>query len=136
MIRSPFPIRTGWIAKFPGWLLVAVVSMVLAGCEQNARSLTVNETSAREACTTFLTAWKEGKKAEDLAPKIIGKDSDWENGRILESFEILPGERSDGANLYMKVRRKVKTAKGAVLDQEVGYVVGTSPVVTVFRSDQ
>lgn len=126
---SPF------ICRFSSFLLVAL-SVVLAGCEQNARSLTVNETSARDACQTFLTAWKEGKKAADLAPKIVGKDSDWENGRTLESFEILPEERSDGANLFLKVKRTIKTQKGAVLEQEVGYVVGTSPVVTVFRSDQ
>lgn len=126
---SPF------ISRFTSFLLVAV-SVVLAGCEQNARSLSVNEASARDACKTFLTAWKEGKKATDLAPKIVGKDSDWENGRTLESFEILPEERSDGANLFLKVKRTIKTQKGAVLEQEVGYVVGTSPVVTVFRSDQ
>ena len=136
MKRSPFLIRIGGIAKLPSWLLLSVVCAVLAGCEQNARSLTVSETTAREACTTFLSAWKEGKKAEDLAPKIIGKDSDWESGRTLESFEILADERSDGANLYLKVRRKVKTPKGSVLDQEVEYVVSTSPVITVNRSDQ
>lgn len=123
------------ISRLTSCLLVAF-SVAVVGCEQNARSLSVNETSARDACKTFLTAWKEGKKAADLAPKIVGKDSDWEAGRTLESFEILPEERSDGANLFLTVKRTVKTQKGAVLEQEVGYVVGTSPVVTVFRSDQ
>lgn len=110
--------------------------VALSGCEKNARGLTVDTSAAKEACQTFLNAWKDGKKAEDLAPKIVGKDSDWENGRTLESFEILPEQRSDGANLFFTVRRTIKTPKGAVLQQEVGYVVGTSPVVTVFRTDQ
>ncbi|MBS0201356.1 MAG: hypothetical protein JSS49_00545 [Planctomycetes bacterium] len=122
--------------RIPRWMLMAAFSVVLMGCERNARSLSVNEASARDACKTFLTAWKEGKKATDLAPKIIGKDSDWDAGRTLESFEILPQERSDGANLFLNVKRSIKTQKGAVLEQEVGYVVGTSPVITVFRSDQ
>jgi len=117
-------------------LFVASCSSLLAGCARNARGLSVNETAARDACQTFLTAWKDGKKAQDLAPKITGKDSDWDAGFVLESFEILPEQRSDGANLFFKVRQKVKTPAGAVQEQEVGYVVGTSPVVTVFRSDQ
>ena len=117
------------------WGLGFLVTVIAVGCEQNARSLSVNETGAREACEKFLTAWKDGKKVADLAP-IVGKDSDWETGRTLESFEILPEQRSDGANIYFTVRRKIKTPKGTMLDQEVSYVVGTSPVTTVFRSDQ
>jgi hypothetical protein len=119
-----------------GWCLLVVASLLQAGCERNARSLSVNETAARDACTEFLTAWKNGKKAGDLAPKIIGKDSDWDNGKTLESFEILPEQRSDGANIHFKVKRTVKTVKGVTQEQEVGYVVGTSPVTTVFRTDQ
>jgi hypothetical protein len=79
--------------------------------------------------------WKDGKQVADLGPKIVGKDADWEHGRTLESFQILPEERTDGANLFMKVRRTLKTPKGALLNQEVSYVVGTSPIITVFRAD-
>jgi hypothetical protein len=135
--RSHQPLTLDWIAStIPFLALIALFSIIAIGCEQNARSLSVNENMAREACTTFLAAWKDGKKAEDLAPKIIGKDSDWETGRTLESYEILPEERSDGANLHFKVRRTIKTPKGTLLEQEVGYVVGTSPTITVFRTDQ
>ena len=117
-------------------LVVLVLALLLTGCEQNARSLaSVNETTPRDALQTFLTTWKDGKKPADL-PKMTGMDSEWDQGKALESFEILPGERTDGANLFLKVRRKVKSKKGVLQDQEVEYVVGTSPVVTVFRSDQ
>lgn len=118
-------------------LVVLGLALLLSGCggAQDARSLTVNENAAREACETFLTAWKDGKQPADLSP-MVGKDSDWDQGRKLLSFEILPEQRTDGANMFFQVRRKVKTPKGAELDQEVSYVVGTSPVVTVFRSDQ
>jgi hypothetical protein len=126
-----------WITKRPrGLLMMIACSIGMAGCTRTARDLTVDKTAAREACTKFLTAWQEGKKAADLAPGIVGKDSDWEAGKSLEAFEILPEERSDGANLFLTVRRTVKSPGGTPLQQEVGYVVGTSPVVTVFRSDE
>lgn len=125
------------IAKWPRWLLAMVMlCVVAAGCSRSARSLSLNQPKAREACTAFLTAWKEGKKVGDLAPKIVGRDSDWETGKKLESFEILPEEHSDGTNLHLKVRHILKDVKGTEIKQEVAYVVGTSPVVTVFRSDE
>lgn len=116
--------------------LVITCLIGLIGCEHNARSLSVDKADARQSCTTFLTAWKDGKRVADLKPQITGKDSDWEAGKILESFEILPDERTDGANLFLTVRRTIKSPEGASQQQEVEYVVGTSPVVTVFRRDE
>jgi hypothetical protein len=107
-------------------LLAITVLIGLIGCEQNARGLAVDKAGARQ----------DGKKAADLRPKITGNDSDWEAGKILESFEILPDERTDGANLFLTVRRTIKAPEGASQQQEVEYVVGTSPVVTVFRRDE
>ena len=125
------------IAKWPRRLLVLLLLCVVpTGCSRSARSLSLNQPQAREACAAFLTAWKAGKKVGDLTPKIVGRDSDWEMGKTLESFEILPEDRSDGTNLHLTVRRTVKDARGVEIKQEVAYVVGTSPVVTVFRSDE
>lgn len=117
-------------------LLLGMVVLSCSGCERNARTLTLNESVARDSLHRFLTAWQEGRRSTDLAPKIVGKDFDWETQRTLQSFEVLPDGRSDGANLYMKVRRTIRTPKGTELNQEVSYVVGTSPIVTVFRCDQ
>ena len=117
-------------------MVVVVLSCTILGCDRSARSLSLNQPKAREACNEFLTAWKNGKQVADLKPKIIGRDSDWETGKKLESFEILKDERSDGPNLHLTVRRIVKDSTGREIQQEVFYVVGTSPVVTVFRSDE
>lgn len=114
-----------------GFLFIAQV-----GCQKTARSLPLDQPQARDACMEFLTAWKDGKKIEDLKPKIIGRDSDWAAGKKLDSFEILPGEKSDGPNLHLTVRRTLKDEKGRSIKQEVQYVVGTSPVITVFRYDE
>jgi hypothetical protein len=125
------------IAERPRWMLALTIScVVLAGCGRSARSLSLSQPKAREACIAFHAAWKEGKKVGDLAPKIIGRDSEWELGKTLESFELLPEQHSDGTNLHMKVRRILKDDKGREIAQEVAFVVGTSPVVTVFRSDE
>ena len=125
------------VAKWPRRLLVLVMlCVVMAGCSRSARSLSLSQPKAKEACTAFLTAWKAGKKVGDLSPKIVGRDSDWETGKKLESFEILPGEHSDGTNLHLTVRQTLKDDKGREIKQEVAYVVGTSPIVTVFRSDE
>ena len=88
--------------------ILFTLSIALTGCSRTARSLSLNQPKAREACTEFLTAWKNGKRVGDLKPKIIGRDSDWETGKKLESFEILKDERSDGTNLHLTVRRTLK----------------------------
>ncbi len=125
------------IARWPCRLLVLILWCgVVAGCSRSARSLSLSQPKAKEACAAFLTAWKEGKKVGDLVPQITGRDSDWETGKKLEAFEILPEEHSDGTNLHLKVSRILKDDKGRQINDEVAYVVGTSPVVTVFRSDE
>lgn len=116
--------------------LVLLLVMTVAGCQRGANALSLNEPLAREACQEFLTAWKDGKKAADLKPKIIGRDSDWEAGKKLESFEILPEEKKHGPNLHLNVRRTLKDLKGRTIKQDVEFVVGTSPVITVFRYDE
>jgi len=118
------------------FLVISVfLCLLIAGCGQTARSLSVDKAAARDVCAKFLNAWKEGKSPKDLAPAIIGRDSDWESGKVLESFEVLPEERTDGANLMLTVRRTVLN-DGQQEQQEVGYVISTSPRVTIFRTDE
>jgi hypothetical protein len=109
--------------------------MTAVGCGQSARNLSLDESKAKNACTVFLNAWKDRKKSVDLKPAITGKDEDWEAGRKLASIELLPDERSDGVNPRVPVRIVLKDDAGAESQQQATYIVGTSPVVTVFRSD-
>lgn len=113
------------------WLMI--ISAV--GCDQGARSLSLDVEQARIACTTFLTAWQNDKQADSLKPDIIGRDYAWDEGSKLVSFELLSEEFNDGTNLHIPVRLKMQDAKGSESESEVVYVVGTSPVVTVFRED-
>jgi hypothetical protein len=112
------------------WLGLVVA---LAGCQQGARGLSLDPAKARESCTAALTAWKEGKKPADLKPAIIVGDETWDAGKILTAFEVLPGEENDGTNLHIPVELTLKNDKGKESKSRVLYIVGTSPVVTVFR---
>jgi hypothetical protein len=117
----------------PRVLMLIAVSAALTGCGQGARSLALDQPQARDACTSFLTAWKDGKKLADLKPAIVGRDYAWDAGKKLKDFEILPQEKNDGTNLHIPVRLTLADDKGKESTSNVTYVVGTSPVVTVFR---
>lgn len=124
--------RHPWLRQF---FLVALMCAALCGCGggREGTNLPLNEEDAREACRSFLTAWKSGEKSADLAPDIIGKDEDWDAGQKLVSFEVLPNEMNDGSNLHIPVQLTLrdKQQRSSVLN--VTYTVGTYPSVTVFR---
>jgi hypothetical protein len=121
-------------ANRPRWLLaIVLLSTIPAGCDQSARDLALDEGQAREACTTFLNAWREGKQPADLRPDITGADYEWASGKKLVSFELLPDESNDGTNLHIPVQLTLQDADGKESRSEALYTVGTSPVVTVLR---
>lgn len=104
----------------------------LTGCENSARDYPLNADVAHASLEKALTAWVEGKKPDDLKPEIIMGDFTWDSGKKLVSFEILTdGESSDGTNLHIKVNRKFNT-NGKESESQVLYIVGTSPVITIF----
>jgi hypothetical protein len=84
---------------------------------------------------TFLQAWQDGKKAEDLKPGIVGGDRDWTAGKKLVAFEILPDETNQGTQLNVSVNLTLKDDKGAEAKSKVNYVVSTAPAVTVLRDE-
>ena len=114
--------------------LLAIVA--LAGCKQGARSLPLDQDVARQSLETFLKSWKEGKKPADLknaTPSIVVGDPDWEAGKTLVDYKRLPEERSDGTNLHTSVEATLTDASGATRTRTINYIVGTSPVITIFR---
>lgn len=116
-----------------GPLLFCLLGMLIAGCDQSARGLPLDEKGARAACETFLKAWQEGKEPSAMKPEITGSDYQWSSGHKLVAYEILPDETNDGTNLHLTVRLKLKDAAGKESQADAIYTVGTSPVITVFR---
>ena len=110
------------------------VCAALVGCGGNpsAKDLPLDKALAKQSLTTTLDAWKAGEKPaalKDRQPSIIASDSTWEAGAKLTDYQ-LKGERDLGANLSIDV--VLTTEKdGRTSKQEVTYIVGTSPVITV-----
>jgi hypothetical protein len=110
----------------------------LAGCGRTGgRDLSLDAEQARQSFNTFLETWKQGKTAGDLKalePSIIAGDEDWSAGAKLVSYKVAPQEFNDGTNLHLTAELQLngknskKSGKAAV-----SYVVGTSPVITIFR---
>ncbi len=103
---------------------------LLAGCSSETPSYPLDKELARDSVKKAMQAWVDGKKPADLKPDIIVGDAGWEQGKQLLSFEILPDEFTDGSNLHVTVSRKFDGGKSA--ESKVTYIVGTSPVVTIF----
>jgi hypothetical protein len=120
-----------------GFLIGVLLLISASGCGQvSARDLRVDTDSARTSLQVFLETWKNGQDASALKQPpaaIHGTDDDWGRGFKLVEFRVLPDEFNDGANLHLKTELVLKEGRGRPRKSRVTYVVGTSPVVTVFR---
>ncbi len=117
--------------------VVCAITLLLSLCgcgEKVGVDRPLNPDLARSSLEKALNAWVEGKRPADLKPDIIMGDFAWEAGKTtLVAFEILKDkESSDGSNLYIPVMREFKTAQGKTSKSETTYIVGTSPVITIF----
>lgn len=105
-----------------------LLSFLCAGCGGESASHALDEELARSSVQKAMQAWVDGKKPEDLKPEIIVGDSQWTSGQKLVSFEVVTEEEtSDGSNLHIRVKRKFDNG-----ESKVTYIVGTSPVITIF----
>lgn len=109
----------------------ALIAGLLIGCDSETQSYPLDKELARASVKRAMQAWVDGKQPKDLKPDVIVGDSGWEAGKKLLSFEILPEEFTDGSNLHITVIRKFDGG-GKSGESKVTYIVGTSPVVTIF----
>lgn len=123
------------MTTWPCWLLMlALLCIVSVGCG-GPRGQPVDPTAAKDVLKTFLQAWKDGKKAEDLKPGIVGADREWNSGKKLVAFEIQTDEVNQGTRLNVSVNLTLKDDKGTESKSTVKYVVSTAPAVTVLRDE-
>ncbi len=120
MLKSHLPRRA---------IPVALLVSSLLGCSQGVTpSHPLDQELARASVQKAMQAWVEGKTPKDLQPDIVVGDPDWQQGKKLVSFEIQANEEtSDGSNLHIVVKLKFDES-----DSDVTYIVGTSPVITIF----
>jgi hypothetical protein len=109
-------------------------SILLVGCKPQAAPTDPNV--AQQSLETMLKAWKDGGKSADLKsgqPEIIAVDDDWDSGVKLKSYRSIGTPFDDGKNLHCTIELTLVTKAGREYKREIVYIVGTSPVITIFR---
>jgi hypothetical protein len=110
--------------------------MQCAGC--GGGGVAATEEAARAALASALDAWKAGRNAEDMrihSPEVVVGDRDWKQGRRLVAYEIGQG-KFDGKNLRVPVTVTLAVPPRGNRKFVVSYIVGTQPVVTIFRDGE
>ena len=83
-----------------------------------------------------LESWKQGEKPgalRDRPPNLTSQDMDWEAGFRLMDYQIVDDGKLDDANLRCPVKLTLRDPQGREVHKSVKYLVGTSPIITVFR---
>lgn len=117
-----------------GFGISVILTLITWGCG-GPRNTPVNVNTAQETLKTTLDKWKAGSKPDELqsgTPKIVAQDMDWSGGAELVSYEILGDSKPMDANLKAQVKLNLRK-DGKDTEKTVTYLVGTSPVLTVFR---
>jgi hypothetical protein len=127
-----------WSGETKGrlWNGLAWCAVAVAGCGGPYQSAPVNADKARETLAVAMEAWKEGETVESLkedSPEIVVQDFDWSDGMKLLDYEVLDDGKPESANLVARVKLTLEDKTGAKSEKTVTYLVGTAPVLTVFR---
>ncbi len=119
------------------WMLVVGLLSFAVGCGDAASKHRVESTTARQVLENVLKGWQNGDSIDawrEKQPSVVIQDMDWKRGVPLQSFEIIGDGDAVDANLYCQVKLKFAKPQNGKSEQVVTYLVGTSPVLTVFRS--
>lgn len=115
--------------------LLPATCVLLAGCGH--RTLSLDSDLARTSLELAMEQWKSGGDQTALkagSEPIVMNDVDWRSGAQLVSYKFLDRGEDVGANLHATLELVVKEKQKRPRTQKVTYIVGTSPVVTIFRN--
>jgi hypothetical protein len=122
-----------------GVLRLVLVGIVASGCVLGCSGNSVQNVDpagAKQALRTTLEAWKKGSPIESLkgqSPSIVAQDMDWEAGASLIKFDVFDEGIEGVASLRIPVELTIQDKAGKEVKKKVKYMVGTSPMITVFR---
>lgn len=120
--------------------IAASLTLVVAGflgCGGGSPPVPAAEDRAREVLSEALSAWQRGDSIEDLKqafPSIVAADPKWSEGAKLSKFEVQGEGKPAGAERVFAVTLWLAKDQGEAVPEAVEYKVGTSPILTVFRS--
>lgn len=131
-------IRIVEMKYYPLAISLAVILFIAQGCSRyDPNEHRVQTQTARETLELVLKSWQEGNRPEswqEKKPAVVVQDMDWKSGARLKSFEIVGEGEAIDANLYCQVKLNFEQPQNGKREHTVTYLVGTSPVLTVFRS--
>lgn len=117
--------------------LASLFAMLSAGCGDRLQTAQpVDRERAIAALRTTLESWQAGGTPADLRernPEIVAQDISWSDGARLLEYDLLELPQPVDANLLCSVRLRLAPAGGQPTERTVVYIVGTDPVLTVFR---
>jgi hypothetical protein len=123
--------------KITNVIILSALSAFTTGCGSGPRRAgPVDVELARESLRMALESWKKGEAPNalrDASPSITIQDMDWKAGLVLVTYEMQGEEKEDAANLHCPVRLTLRDQQGREIKKPVTYVIGTDPVITVFR---
>ena len=119
--------------------VVFLLCSIFVGCGPRAGNpRPLDRTLAMDSMKLFLETWRDQGTAESLkdrSPSVVVKDADWDLGHKLLAFEIPTSGDDDGSNLYLDVKLTLKDETGEQRDKTIRYVIGTKPLVSIFRDN-
>ncbi len=130
--------RLGYRRSSRRLICVAVVlHAAVTGC--SSRTLRpVDSELAKATLVETLDTWKRGGTIQELrerVPEIVAQDLSWSQGALLIDYRLLDDGREEDANLFCQVELALKMAgRDKPEIKNVTYVIGTAPVLTVFRA--
>ena len=119
------------------WPAGLIFTACLAGCGVRQRAAPLDVELARDVLKTSLKTWKKGDSPDTLKnglPSIIAQDPDWVTGARLVAYTLDGDDKRVAENLFVPAKLTLKLKNGKQVTKSVGYVIGTSPQVMVFRS--
>ena len=116
-------------------LLFGIIAAV--GCREQ-RAAPVDPVLAKKSLVDVMEHWKNGGAIDELRkrqPEIVAQEMWWSQGRKLIGFQLVGEGRVEDANWFCDVELEVSEGDGKEpVKKTFTYVIGTDPVITVFRA--
>jgi hypothetical protein len=113
--------------------ILSLVLWGLYGCG-SGQNVVPSAATGRQALEVALNAWQESKPVGKIEaePPVQVVDSDWQNKKKLQSYEILSEETGKDGLPWFSVRLHLNNPQA---DKEVRYVVKGGDLLWVYRED-
>ncbi|MEZ6087333.1 MAG: hypothetical protein R3C05_04750 [Pirellulaceae bacterium] len=129
--------QTTEATKLVARLGIVLLLLVIPSCGPR-RAAPVDADLAEQTLLRVLETWKSGGTISQLRSAdqpVVVQDASWTEGKTLESYTLVGDGWVEDANLFQDVELTFAPEAGRrSVPKRVTYVIGTDPVITVFRA--